>query len=61
MAGAIGILIVVSGATTLAISGTYYGNVTTPLSIGYINLLGFLYLFLLQWLWLDYVQKLLIR
>ena len=41
MAGAIGILIVVSGATTLAISGTYYGNVTTPLSIGYINLLGF--------------------
>ena len=41
MAGAIGILIAVSGATTLAISGTYYGNVTTPLSIGYINLLGF--------------------
>ena len=41
MAGAIGILIAVSGATTLAISGTYYGNVTTPLSIRYINLLGF--------------------
>ena len=41
MAGAIGILIAVSGATTLAISGTYYGNVTTPLSFGYINLLGF--------------------
>ena len=37
----IDILIAVSGATTLAISGTYYGNVTTPLSIGYINLLGF--------------------
>ena len=41
MAGAIETLIVVSGATTLAISGTYYGNVTTPLSIGYINLSGF--------------------
>jgi uncharacterized membrane protein YfcA len=41
MAGAIVILIAVSGATTLAISGTYYGNVTTPLSIGYINLSGF--------------------
>ena len=53
MARAIGILIAVSGATMLAISGTYYGNVTTPLSIGYINLLGFLYLLLLQWLWLD--------
>jgi hypothetical protein len=33
MAGAIGILIAVSGATTLAISETYYRNVTTPLSI----------------------------
>ena len=31
----------VSGATMLAISETYYGDVTTPLSIGYINLLGF--------------------
>ena len=41
MAGAIVILIAVSGATTLAISGTYYGNVTTRLSIGYINLSGF--------------------
>ena len=41
MAGAIGIHIAVSGATMLAISGTYYGNVTTPLSIGYINLSGF--------------------
>ena len=41
MAGAIVILIAVSGATTLAISGTYYGNVTTPLRIGYINLSGF--------------------
>ena len=41
MAGAFGIHIAVSGATTLAISGTYYGNVTTPLSIGYINLSGF--------------------
>ena len=42
MAGAIGIYIAVSGATTLAISGTYYGNVTTPLSIGYINLFDLL-------------------
>jgi hypothetical protein len=33
MAGAIGILIAVSGATTLAISEIYYRNVTTPLSI----------------------------
>ena len=41
MTGAIVILIAVSGAITLAISGTYYGNVTTPLSIGYINLSGF--------------------
>ena len=41
MAGAIGIHIAVSGATMLAISGTYYRNVTTPLSIGYINLSGF--------------------
>jgi len=40
-AAAIGILIAVSGATTLGISGTYYENVTTPLSVGYINLLGF--------------------
>ena len=42
MAGASGIHIAVSGATTLAISGTYYGNVTTPLSIGYINLFDLL-------------------
>ena len=42
MAGAIVIHIAVSGATTLAISGTYYGNVTTPLSIGYINLFDLL-------------------
>ena len=41
MARAIGILIAVSGATTLAISETYYRNVTTLLSIWYINLLGF--------------------
>ena len=41
MAGAIGILIAVSGATTLAISETYYRNVTTPLSIAYTNLLWF--------------------
>ncbi|MDB4082476.1 hypothetical protein N9500_06075 [Candidatus Pelagibacter sp.] len=42
MAGAIGIHIAVNEATTLAISGTYYGNVTTPLSIGYINLFDLL-------------------
>ena len=42
MARAIGILIAVSGATMLAISGTYYRNVTTPLSIGYINLFDLL-------------------
>ena len=42
MDAAIGIHIAVSGATTLAISGTYYGNVTTPLSIGYINLFDLL-------------------
>ena len=53
MAGVMGILIAVSGAANLTISGTYYENVTTSMSIGYINLLGFLYLFLLQWLWLD--------
>jgi uncharacterized membrane protein YfcA len=41
-AAAIGILIAVSGATTLAISGTYYRNVTTPLSVGYINLFDLL-------------------
>ena len=41
MAGVIRILIAVSGATTLAISETYYRNVTTPLSIAYTKLLCF--------------------
>ena len=41
MARAIGVLIVVSGATMLAISETYYGNVSAPLSIAYTNLLFF--------------------
>jgi hypothetical protein len=41
MARAIGILIVVSGATMLTISETYYGNVTALLSIAYTNLLYF--------------------
>ena len=41
MAGVMGILIAVSGAANLTISGTYYENVTTPMSIRYINLLGF--------------------
>ena len=51
MAGAIRILIAVSGATMLAISETYYGNVSAPLSIANTNLLFFLNLFLLQWFW----------
>ena len=42
MTGAIGIFIAVSWATMLAISEIYYGNVTTPLSIGYINLFDLL-------------------
>ena len=41
MARAIGILIAVSGATMLAISETYYGNVSAPLSIAYTNILFF--------------------
>ena len=41
MAGAIRIFIAVSEATTLAISETYYKNVTTPLSIAYAKLLYF--------------------
>ena len=41
MARAIGVLIAVSGATMLAISETYYGNVSAPLSIAYTNLLCF--------------------
>ena len=41
MAGAIGVHIAVSGATMLAISETYYGNVSAPLSIANTNLLFF--------------------
>jgi uncharacterized membrane protein YfcA len=38
---AIGFLISVSGATTMILGGEIIGNVKTPFSIGYINLLGF--------------------
>ena len=40
-AAAIGFLISVSGAITMIIGGKIINNVTTPFSIGYINLLGF--------------------
>ena len=40
-AAAIGFLISVSGAVTMIIGGKIINNVTTPFSIGYINLLGF--------------------
>jgi len=41
-AAAIGFLIALSGATLMALSGLFFGNIKTPLSLGYINLLGFL-------------------
>ena len=41
-AAAIGFLIAVSGAITMSISGFFFGNVTTPWSLGYVNFLGFL-------------------
>jgi len=40
-AAAIGFLISVSGVITMIIGGKIINNVTTPFSIGYINLLGF--------------------
>ena len=40
-AAAIGFLISVSGAITMIIGGKIINNVTTPFSVGYINLLGF--------------------
>ena len=41
-AAAIGFLISVSGAITMIIGGNIIDNVSTPFSIGYINLLGFI-------------------
>jgi uncharacterized protein len=41
-AAAIGFLISVSGAVTMIIGGKIINNVTSPFSIGYINLLGFI-------------------
>ncbi|MDC0344020.1 sulfite exporter TauE/SafE family protein [Pelagibacteraceae bacterium] len=41
-AAAVGFLIAVSGTITMITGGKIIGNVTTPYSIGYINLLGFL-------------------
>ncbi|MDC0426986.1 sulfite exporter TauE/SafE family protein [Pelagibacteraceae bacterium] len=41
-AAAIGFLISVSGAITMTIGGKIINNVTTPFSVGYINLLGFI-------------------
>ena len=41
-AAAIGFLISLSGAVTMVIGGKIINNVTTPFSVGYINLLGFI-------------------
>ena len=41
-AAAVGFLIAVSGSITMILGGKIIGNVSTPFSIGYINLLGFL-------------------
>ena len=41
-AAAVGFLIAVSGSITMILGGKIIDNVTTPFSIGYINLLGFL-------------------
>jgi len=41
-AAAIGFLISVSGVITMIIGGKIINNVTTPFSVGYINLLGFI-------------------
>ena len=41
-AAAVGFLIAVSGTITMIIGGKLINNVTTPYSIGYINLLGFI-------------------
>ena len=41
-AAAVGFLIAVSGSITMILGGKIIDNITTPFSIGYINLLGFL-------------------
>ena len=41
-AAAVGFLIALSGTVTMIIGGKIIDNVTTPFSIGYINLLGFI-------------------
>ncbi len=41
-AAAVGFLIAVSGSITMILGGKIINNVSTPFSIGYINLLGFL-------------------
>ena len=41
-AAAVGFLIAVSGSITMILGGKIINNVNTPVSIGYINLLGFL-------------------
>ncbi len=39
---AIGFLISVVGASSMSLSGNFFDTVTTPLSLGYVNLPGFL-------------------
>ena len=41
-AAAVGILIAVTGTTTMILGGKIINNVNTPYSLGYINLLGFI-------------------
>ena len=41
-AAAVGILIAVTGTTTMILGGKIINNVNTPFSLGYINLLGFI-------------------
>ena len=41
-AAAVGILIAVTGTTTMIIGGKIINNINTPFSFGYINLLGFI-------------------
>ena len=41
-AAAVGILIAVTGTTTMIIGGKIVNNINTPFSFGYINLLGFI-------------------
>ena len=41
-AAAVGILIAVTGTTTMIIGGKIINNINTPFSFGYINFLGFI-------------------